>query len=94
MSDSCVHVLNLYGHQYSIRASEEEYAVLVQAAERLQEQLKLSEERYPHARTNELLVLTALNLCVPLAQAQTEISEAKVRLESLLMQMRSQLPLE
>lgn len=91
MNEPCVHVLNLYGHQYSIRASADEQKVLEQASLRLQEQLKLSEERYPHARTNELLVLTALNLCVPLSQAQSELEHTQARLQRLLEQMQAKL---
>lgn len=92
MSESGVQVLNIFGQDYSIRASLEEQVALERAATLLQEQLKISEQRYPNARTHELLVLTALNLCVPLSQAQDQLAMTQERLNALLERLDVQLP--
>lgn len=84
MSEPGVHVLDIFGQQYSIRATAAEEQALKSATAFLQQHLAESEQRYPHARTNELLVFTALNLCVPLLQLQDKEQQLQVRLEALI----------
>lgn len=87
MSESGVHVLDIFGQQYSIRATAAEEVALRSAAALLQQHLAESEQRYPNARSNELLVFTALNLCVPLAQQQDKDQQLQARLEALIQRL-------
>ena len=91
MSERDVQVLNIFGQSYAIRAPEHEQALLERAAALLQERLAQSEEQYPKARSLELLVLTALNLCVPLSQHEQVTQEWQQRLDATVAQISAQL---
>lgn len=89
-----VQVLKILGREYNLHASPEEEATLQQAASLLQEKISESQQRFPNASNQELLVLTALNLCVPaLQQKQQEarLHAAENRLFSCLKSIAQQL---
>lgn len=80
MTEKTVRFLNLLGRDYSIKASASEEAALLQAAKVLNERLEDSQKRYPGAGIHELLVLTALNLCVPLLRQEEQLRQVQERL--------------
>lgn len=80
MKGDGVRVLKILGRDYSIRASGPEEDDLSEAAGLLQQRLTESKRQFPTASNDELLVLTALNLCVPLIQQNRQLSEAQRRL--------------
>ena len=89
MSD--IRVLNILGRNYSIRVTDGEEETLARAAKLLQERVKESQYRYPHASFEELLVLTALNLCAPMILQDQHLEAAEVRLGDTLTRIRQQL---
>jgi cell division protein ZapA (FtsZ GTPase activity inhibitor) len=92
MRDNGVRVLNILGIDYPVRAPAGEEAALEQAVAKLQEQLDQNQRRFPRAGSNELLVLTALNLCVPLLEQEQQLREVEERLGALSERIRGQLP--
>lgn len=92
MRDNGVRVLNILGIDYPVRAPAGEEAALEQAVAKLQEQLDQNQRRFPRAGSNELLVLTALNLCVPLLEHEQQLREVEQRLGALSERIRGQLP--
>ncbi|GAB3390565.1 cell division protein ZapA [Azotobacter armeniacus] len=91
MRGNGVRVLTILGRDYSIRASASEGSVLQEAAELLQERLVESQRRFPSASKDDLLVLTALNLCVPLLQQGQQLREVEQRLAACLERITRQL---
>lgn len=91
MRDNGVRVLNILGIDYPVRAPVGEEAVLEQAVTKLQEQLDQNQQRFPRAGSNELLVLTALNLCVPLLEQEERLREVEARLAAVAERIRAQL---
>ena len=91
MKDDGVRILNILGIGYPVRAPAGEEAILEQAAARLQEQLDQNQQRFPRAGSHELLVLTALNLCVPLLRQEAEQREVEERLAALAQRIARQL---
>ena len=91
MKEDGVRILNILGREYSIRASASEEGVLLQAAALLKERLGESQQRFPSADRHELLVLTALNLCVPLLQQGEQLREVQERLSATVELLRRQL---
>lgn len=89
MSD--VRVLNIFGRDYSIRTTAAEQETLARASQLLQVQLQESRERFPRATAEELLVLTALNLCVPVIQQDDRLSGAEQRLIETVKRITQQL---
>ena len=89
MSD--VRVLNILGRDYSIRVAAEEQETLTRAAQLLRAKVQESQQRFPHARSEELLVMTALNLCVPVIQQDQRLDAAEGRLNDTLQRIRQQL---
>ncbi|TBU92816.1 cell division protein ZapA [Stutzerimonas kirkiae] len=85
MSD--VRVLNILGRDYSIRACAEEEVVLAQAMQLLQVRVQESQQRFPHASHQELLVMTALNLCVPLIQQEQRLAASLERINRQLVDL-------
>jgi cell division protein ZapA (FtsZ GTPase activity inhibitor) len=80
MKETGVRVLKILGRDYSIRASASEEAVLQQAAALLQQRVNENQLRFPAAGSQELLVLTALNLCVPLLEQDAQLRAVQERL--------------
>lgn len=80
MNDNGVRVLSILGRDYSIKVPASEKLALEQAAALLGERLAESQKRFPAAGNDELLVLTALNLCVPLLQQGEQLRELQSRL--------------
>jgi cell division protein ZapA (FtsZ GTPase activity inhibitor) len=91
MTEKSVRFLNLLGRDYSIKASASEEAALLQAAAVLNERLEESEKRYPGAGIHELLVLTALNLCVPLLRQEEQLRQLQERLAACAERVAQQL---
>lgn len=91
MKGDRVRVLKILGCDYSIRASASDERVLQEAAALLQERLLESRQRFPNASKDELLVLTALNLCVPLLQQGQQLREVERRLAASIEQITRQL---
>lgn len=91
MKGDGVRVLKILGRDYSIRASASDERVLQEAAALLQERLLESRQRFPNASKDELLVLTALNLCVPLLQQGQQLREAERRLTASIEQITRRL---
>lgn len=91
MKESGVRVLNILGIGYPVRAPAGEEAILEQAAAKLQEQLDHNQQRFPRAGSHELLVLTALNLCVPLLKQEAQLHEVEERLAAAAQRIARQL---
>lgn len=89
MSD--VRVLNILGRNYSIRVPNGEEQTLARAAKLLQERVKESQLRFAQASSQEVLVMAALNLCVPLIQQEQRLEAAEVRLGDALARIRRRL---
>lgn len=68
MKQAGVQVLTILGREYTFRASSNEESTLQQAANLLNKQLEANRQNFPTVSHQELLILTALNLCVPLLQ--------------------------
>lgn len=80
MTERVVRALRILGRDYSVRASAGETAVLEQAVALLQERLDENQQRFPLAGSHELLVLSALNLCVPLLEHKEQLRQLEERL--------------
>lgn len=91
MSDNGVHVLTILGREYTIKASASEEDRLQQAAALLQARLDESHQRFPGAGSHELLVLTALNLCVPLLRQDEQLEAVQSRLAACAERIGEQL---
>lgn len=91
MKENGVRVLKILGRDYPIRATADEERALQEAADLLQERLAESRQRFPNASKDELLVLTALNLCVPLLQQGQQLREAEQRLAACIERIACQL---
>lgn len=89
MSD--VRVLNILGRDYSIRVPAEEAETLTRASQLLHAQIRESQQRFPCASSEELLVMTALNLCVPVIKQDHHLEAAEARLSDTLLRIRQQL---
>ncbi|MNF69399.1 Z-ring-associated protein [compost metagenome] len=63
MSNDSVRVLNILGREYSIKAPRGEERVLQDAAAVLQAEIAANKKKFPYVTSNELVVLSALNLC-------------------------------
>ncbi|MBV2134535.1 cell division protein ZapA [Pseudomonas sp. MAP12] len=91
MKENGVRVLNILGRDYSIKAPASEERVLQQAAALLNERLDDNQQRFPGAGIHELLVLTALNLCVPLLRQDEQLREVQERLAASVERINRQL---
>lgn len=84
MSVSIVRVLSILGREYGIRTTAEGDQALQQAAALLETRLEEHRQRFPRAGSHELLVLTALNLCVPLLEQEQRLQTAEQRLQACI----------
>lgn len=94
MTEKSVRFLNILGRDYSIKASASEEVVLQQAATLLNERLEENQQRYPGAGIHELLVLTALNLCVPLLRQDEQLRLVQERLAASVERIAQQVQVE
>ncbi|MEW6311333.1 MAG: cell division protein ZapA [Pseudomonadota bacterium] len=76
MSADGVQVLKVFGREYSFRAPPSQEALLQDAAALLQQHLAESQRQFPNATGDKLLVLTALNLCVPLLKQDEQLLQS------------------
>lgn len=90
MSREGVHVLHLFGRDYAIKTPAGEEQLLHQAMTLLEGEIAGNSRRYPHARGQELLLLSALNLCARQLQ-QRPTSDLEARLDALNRRIRTQL---
>ncbi|MFV3335400.1 cell division protein ZapA [Pseudomonas sp. NY15437] len=72
MSGDGVRVLRILGREYSVRAPAGEERRLQDAAALLQAEITASKKKFPYVTSNELMVLSALNLCARQLGAQGE----------------------
>ncbi|EPS1796656.1 cell division protein ZapA [Pseudomonas aeruginosa] len=63
MSRDGVQVLSILGRNYSIRVPAGEERALADAAALLQAEVDANKRKFPYVTSNELVVLSALNLC-------------------------------
>ncbi|QEY62632.1 cell division protein ZapA [Metapseudomonas lalkuanensis] len=63
MSTDSVRVLRILGREYNIKAPAGEEQVLQDAAAMLQAEIAANKKKFPYVTANELVVLSALNLC-------------------------------
>ncbi len=91
MKENAVRILKILGRDYSIKAAADEGDVLQDAAALLQERLAENRQRFPSASKDDLLVLTALNLCVPLLKQTRQLREVEERLAASVEQITRQL---
>lgn len=91
MTDNVVRALKILGRDYSIKAGAGEEAVLEQAIALLQARLDENHQRFPLAGSHELLVLSALNLCVPLLEQRQQLEALEARLTATAERIARQL---
>ncbi|XOC00380.1 cell division protein ZapA [Pseudomonadota bacterium DY0742] len=86
-----VQVLKVFGREYSFRAPPSQEALLQDAAALLQQHLAESQRQFPNATGDKLLVLTALNLCVPLLKQDEQLQRVEQRIAASLARINRQL---
>lgn len=91
MTADGVQVLRVFGREYSFRAPPSQDALLQEAAALLQQHLADSQRQFPHATGDKLLVLTALNLCVPLLQQNEQMQDVEQRIAASVARISQQL---
>ncbi|WAN08319.1 cell division protein ZapA [Stutzerimonas balearica] len=91
MSADRVQVLKVFGREYSFRAPPSQEALLQDAAALLQQHLAESQRQFPNATGDKLLVLTALNLCVPLLKQDEQLQSVEQRIAASLARINRQL---
>ncbi|WP_312200050.1 cell division protein ZapA [Stutzerimonas balearica] len=91
MSADRVQVLKVFGREYSFRAPPSQEALLQDAAALLQQHLAESQRQFPNATGDKLLVLTALNLCVPLLKQDEQLQRVEQRIAASLARINRQL---
>jgi len=84
-------VLKVFGREYSFRAPPSQEALLQDAAALLQQHLAESQRQFPNATGDKLLVLTALNLCVPLLKQDEQLQRVEQRIAASLARINRQL---
>lgn len=84
MTNSKACQLTLLGRSYWFRAPDGEEHQLQAAAQALEHLLTEQKLRFPHASQQELLVLTALNLCAGQTPQQQEREALVERLQRLV----------
>ena len=91
MSADGVQVLKVFGREYSFRAPPSQEALLQDAAALQQQHLAESQRQFPNATGDKLLVLTALNLCVPLLKQDEQLQSVEQRIAASLARINRQL---
>lgn len=94
MNNDGVRVLRILGREYSVKAPAGEEGALQEAAALLQAEISANKKKFPYVTANELLLLSALNLCArqlaPREEAGDE-GEAVQRLAALNRRILAQL---
>ncbi|MDF3841435.1 cell division protein ZapA [Pseudomonas citronellolis] len=95
MSDDGVRVLRILGRDYSVKAPAGEERALQEAAALLQAEIAAAKQKFPYVTSNELLLLSALNLCArqlaPHGEAEEGDERAVERLAALNRRIRAHL---
>ncbi|MDH4566376.1 cell division protein ZapA [Pseudomonas sp. BN414] len=94
MSTDSVRVLRILGREYNIKAPAGEEQVLQDAAAMLQAEIASNKKKFPYVTANELVVLSALNLCARQLNAGDkphDAADVSQRLASLNRRIRAQL---
>ncbi|MDF3934606.1 cell division protein ZapA [Pseudomonas citronellolis] len=95
MNKDGVRVLRILGREYSIKAPAGEEHALQEAAALLQAEITASKQKFPYVTSNELLLLSALNLCArqlaPREDAEEDEARAVERLAALNRRIRAHL---
>ncbi|SDS63610.1 cell division protein ZapA [Pseudomonas oryzae] len=91
MTEHVVRALKILGRDFSIKASPGEEMVLEQAIALLQKRVDENQQRFPLAGSHELLVLAALNLCVPLLEQEERLRQVEARLSATAERIARQL---
>ena len=95
MSDDGVRVLRILGRDYSVKAPAGEERALQEAAALLQAEIAAAKQKFPYVTSNELLLLSALNLCArqlaPRGEAEEGDERAVERLAALNRRIRAHL---
>ncbi|BAU74915.1 cell division protein ZapA [Metapseudomonas furukawaii] len=94
MSTDGVRVLRILGREYNIKAPAGEEQVLQDAAAMLQAEIAANKKKFPYVTSNELVVLSALNLCARQLNADdtpTDTDAVARRLATLNRRIREQL---
>lgn len=81
---SNVRVVSILGQDYSFRISESEDALFQQATELLQRKLNESRQQRTGSDAYQLLITTALGLCVAEIQQAEQLQRAEHRLAALI----------
>lgn len=63
MKNDGVRILRILGREYSVKAPAGEEGALQEAAALLQAEISANKQKFPYVTANELLLLSALNLC-------------------------------
>ncbi|MDH4564219.1 cell division protein ZapA [Pseudomonas sp. BN411] len=94
MSTDSVRVLRILGREYNIKAPAGEEQVLQDAAAMLQAEIAANKKKFPYVTANELVVLSALNLCARQLNAGDkphDAADVSQRLARLNRRIREQL---
>lgn len=90
MNREGVRVLHLFGRDYAIKTPAGEEPLLHEAMTLLEDEIAANSSRYPNARSQELLLLSALNLCAR-QLVQRQPGDAESRLQALNRQILAHL---
>lgn len=94
MNTDSVRVLRILGREYNIKAPAGEEQVLQDAAAMLQAEIAANKKKFPYVTANELVVLSALNLCARQLNAgehPQDAADVTQRLSVLNRRIRAQL---
>lgn len=94
MKTDSVRVLRILGREYNIKAPAGEEQVLQDAAAMLQAEIAANKKKFPYVTANELVVLSALNLCARQLNAgekPKDATDVTQRLSVLNRRIRAQL---
>lgn len=81
---SNVRVVSFLGQDYSFRISESEDQLFQQATELLEQKLNEARQRHAGSDAHQLLVTTALALCVSQVQQTEQLQQTEHRLTALV----------
>ncbi|MFW9606476.1 MAG: cell division protein ZapA [Pseudomonas sp.] len=79
-----VHTFTILGREYSFYAPPNEELILKQAANLLHDKIEENKRLFPNACHQELLIVTALNCCVPILQHTQQEAVLEKKLSSFI----------
>lgn len=82
MSQSTTRVVEILGNDYTLRAPADQEHTLFEAAMMLKASLADTKKKYPTLLGDRLLVLTAMNICSQLLEAQREHKQVLAQYEN------------